>query len=61
MAKNLHKTGYPLMGYDIDSAKCKVLAATGATAGKNMEDVDKGIGRGIALSRIENLGHFNLQ
>lgn len=33
MAKNLHNAGYPLIGYDIDAAKCTALAATGATAG----------------------------
>ena len=41
MAKNLHSTGYPLMGYDIDAAKCEALAATGATAGKNTTEVVK--------------------
>ena len=41
MAKNLHSTGYPLIGYDIDAAKCEVLAATGATAGKNTTEVVK--------------------
>ncbi len=33
MAKNLHNAGYPLIGYDIDSAKCEALAAIGATVG----------------------------
>ena len=32
MAKNLHNAGYPLIGYDIDAAKCTALTATGATA-----------------------------
>ena len=41
MAKNLHSAGYPLMGYDIDAAKCEALAATGATAGKNTTEVVK--------------------
>ncbi len=41
MAKNLHSVGYPLMGYDIDAAKCEALAATGATAGKNTTEVVK--------------------
>ena len=41
MAKNLHSTGYPLIGYDIDAAKCEALAATGATAGKNTTEVVK--------------------
>ena len=41
MAKNLHNAGYPLMGYDIDAAKCEALAATGATAGKNTTKVVK--------------------
>ena len=41
MAKNLHNAGYPLMGYDIDAAKCEALAATGATAGKNTTEVVK--------------------
>ena len=41
MAKNLHNTGYPLIGYDIDAAKCTALAATGATAGKNTTEVVK--------------------
>ena len=39
MAKNLHNAGYPLIGYDIDAAKCEALAATGATAGKNTTEV----------------------
>lgn len=26
MAKNLHNAGYPLIGYDIDAAKCAALA-----------------------------------
>ena len=42
MAKNLHDAGYPLIGYDIDAAKCEALAATGATAGKNTTEVVKG-------------------
>ena len=41
MAKNLHSAGYPLIGYDIDAAKCEALAATGATAGKNTTEVVK--------------------
>ena len=41
MAKNLHDAGYPLIGYDIDAAKCEALAATGATAGKNTTEVVK--------------------
>ncbi len=39
MAKNLHNAGYPLIGYDIDAAKCEALAATGASAGKNTTEV----------------------
>ena len=39
MAKNLHNAGYPLIGYDIDAAKCTALAATGATAGKGAAEV----------------------
>ncbi|MYB93798.1 NAD(P)-dependent oxidoreductase [Candidatus Poribacteria bacterium] len=39
MAKNLHNAGYPLIGYDIDAAKCGALAAIGATAGKNTTEV----------------------
>ena len=39
MAKNLHNAGYPLMGYDIDAAKCEALAATGATVGKHTIEV----------------------
>ena len=39
MAKNLHNAGYPLIGYDIDAAKCEALAATGATAGKGTAEV----------------------
>ncbi len=39
MAKNLHNAGYPLIGYDIDAAKCTALAAIGATAGKNATEV----------------------
>ena len=42
MVKNLHDAGYPLIGYDIDAAKCEALAATGATAGKNTTEVVKG-------------------
>ena len=41
MAKNLHNAAYPLMGYDIDAAKCEALAATGATVGKNTTEVVK--------------------
>ena len=41
MAKNLHTAGYPLIGYDIDAAKCATLAATGATAGQDTTDVVK--------------------
>ena len=41
MAKNLHNAGYPLIGYDIDAAKCTTLAATGATAGKGTAEVVK--------------------
>ena len=41
MAKNLHNAGYPLIGYDIDAAKCAALAATGATAGQDTADVVK--------------------
>ncbi len=39
MAKNLHNAGYPLIGYDIDAAKCTALAAIGATAGKDSIEV----------------------
>ena len=39
MAKNLHNAGYPLIGYDIDAAKCTALAATGATVGKDTPEV----------------------
>lgn len=39
MAKNLHNAGYPLIGYDIDAAKCTALAATGATAGQDSTEV----------------------
>ena len=41
MAKNLYKAGYPLIGYDIDAAKCAALAETGATAGKDTAEVIK--------------------
>lgn len=41
MAKNLHNAGYPLIGYDIDAAKCTALAATGATAGQDAAEVIK--------------------
>ncbi|MCE2415995.1 NAD(P)-dependent oxidoreductase [Candidatus Poribacteria bacterium] len=41
MAKNLHNAGYPLIGYDIDAAKCAALAATGATAGQDAAEVVK--------------------
>ena len=41
MAKNLHNAGYPLIGYDIDAAKCEALTATGATAGKHTTEVVK--------------------
>ena len=41
MAKNLHNAGYPLMGYDIDPIKCEALAAIGATAGKDSNEVVK--------------------
>ncbi|MCG9132325.1 hypothetical protein J5I95_11645 [Candidatus Poribacteria bacterium] len=39
MAKNLHNAQYPLIGYDIDAAKCTALAATGATAGQDTAEV----------------------
>ena len=39
MAKNLHNAGYPLIGYDIDAAKCAALVATGATAGEGTAEV----------------------
>ena len=39
MAKNLHNAGYPLIGYDIDAAKCTALAATGAAIGKEASEV----------------------
>ena len=39
MAKNLHNAGYPLIGYDIDAAKCTALAAIGATAGQDTAEV----------------------
>ena len=39
MAKNFHNAGYPLIGYDIDAAKCTALAATGATAGQDTAEV----------------------
>ena len=39
MAQNLHNAGYPLIGYDIDAAKCTALAATGATAGQDTAEV----------------------
>ena len=41
MAKNLHNAGYPLIGYDIDAAKCEALAATGATVGQDTAEVVK--------------------
>ena len=41
MAKNLHNAGYPLIGYDIDAAKCAALAETGATAGNDTTEVVK--------------------
>ena len=41
MAQNLHNAGYPLIGYDIDAAKCTALAATGATAGQDIAEVVK--------------------
>ena len=58
MAKNLHNAGYPLIGYDIDAAKCTALAATGAAVGQDTAEV---VGCGIALVGVENLGHFDLQ
>ena len=39
MAKNLHNAGYPIIGYDIDAAKCTALTAIGATAGKDTTEV----------------------
>ena len=39
MAKNLYNAGYPLIGYDIDAAKCTALAASGATAGNDTAQV----------------------
>ncbi len=39
MAKNLHNAGYPLIGYDIDAAKCMALAATGAAVGQDTAEV----------------------
>ena len=41
MAKNLHAAGYPLTGYDIDPAKCAVLAAAGATAASGTAELVK--------------------
>lgn len=41
MAKNLHNAGYPLLGYDIDAAKCAALAAAGATVGQDTTEVVK--------------------
>ena len=41
MAKNLHNAGYPLIGYDIDPTKCEALAAIGATAEKDSNEVVK--------------------
>ena len=41
MAKNLHNAGHPLIGYDIDAAKCTALAAIGATVGKDTTEVVK--------------------
>ncbi len=41
MAKNLHNAGYPLIGYDIDTAKCEALAVTGASTGKDAPEVVK--------------------
>ena len=41
MATNLHNAGYPLIGYDIDAAKCTALATIGATAGKDATEVVK--------------------
>ena len=41
MAKNLYNAGYPLIGYDIDTAKRDTLAAMGATAGKDSNAVVK--------------------
>ena len=41
MAKNLHNAGYPLIGYDIDAAKCTALAAIDATVGKDTTEVVK--------------------
>ena len=41
MAKNLHNAGYPLIGYDIDAAKCASLAATGATVAQDTAEVVK--------------------
>ena len=41
MAKNLHNAGYLLIGYDIDTEKCEVLAATGANAGEDTTEVVK--------------------
>ena len=39
MAKNLYNAGYPVIGYDIDAAKCEALAARGATVGKRTTEV----------------------
>ena len=41
MAKNLHNAGYPLIGYDIDAAKCAALDAAGATACQDTAEVVK--------------------
>ena len=41
MAKNLYNSGYPLIGYDIDTEKREALAAIGATAGKDSNAVVK--------------------
>ena len=41
MAKNLHNAGYPLIGYDIDAAKCAALDAAGAAACQDTAEVVK--------------------
>ncbi len=56
MAKNLHNAGYPLIGYDIDAAKCEGLATTGATAGQPTTEV--GRNRDVILTSLRSSDIF---
>ena len=56
MAKNLHNAGYPLIGYDIDVAKCTALAATGATVGQDTAEVVRN--SGIVMTSLRSSDVF---